>query len=229
MTPMLSLVATAPFLCLIAITLSATFPGSALAEPRMIVGTCVEVDTTPSEGVRVTFFPDSTTTITDADGDFVLDWSGKAGYLQLERPESAACRRVAIWAAESEEDLDLGYLRSPRGATSRSAGLPPGVAPPDTIRGSAPTTETNRYWFAVGVTFDLWGNRLDFERRSGDENVPEHLLEAAEAWADTAAWQFRRESSCEDPPFEATIPMAYYWSSADGVWIRDPDNRPRQQ
>ena len=222
--------ATVPILSLLAISLSVTYPGGALAEPeaRMILGTCVEVDMTPSEGVRVTFFPDSTTAITDVDGDFVLDWSGEAGFVQLERVErGAACRRVAIWAAESGEDLDVGYLRSPRGATSRSVGLQPGVAPPDTIRGSAPPTETNRFWFAMAATFDLWGNLLDFEQRSGDESIPENLIAAAAAWADTAAWEFRRESSCEDPPFEAILPVAYYWSPAEGVWIRDPDNRPR--
>src|SRR5690606_23517508 len=128
---------------------------------RLILGTCVEVSTKPAEGVHVTFVPDSTTTVTDADGDFVLDWSGRAGCLLFERIETGACRRVPIWAAEAEANLDVGLVQSPRGATSRTIGLRAGAAPPDTIRGSAPVTEeTNRFSFTIGATFDLFGNLL---------------------------------------------------------------------
>lgn len=195
---------------------------------RLIVGTCVEADMTEgAPDIHLLFVPDSTTAITDSEGDFLVPWSGRAGFLQIERPDGIACRRIAISAGETEENLDLEFVRAPRGAVSRSPGLGKGSALPDSVSAPDGTPDSNRYWFLVRATFDLWGNLLEVTKQSGDPGTPEVLVAAAKAWADTAAWEFRREASCEDPPFEATIPVAYYWSSSAQAWIRDPDNRPR--
>jgi hypothetical protein len=205
-------------------------PSAAFARSgeRLIVGTCVEADVTQgAPDIHVMFVPDSTTAITDSEGDFLLTWSGRAGFLQIERPNGNACRRIAVSAAETEENLDLGFVRAPRGVASRTPELRKGSALPDSVSAPDPPPDSNRYWFLIRATFDLWGNLLDVTKQSGDPATPEVLVAAAEAWADTAAWEFRREASCEDPPFEATIPVASYWSSSAQAWIRDPDNRPR--
>ena len=74
--------------------------------------------TSPAVGLQVTFVPDSTSATTDSEGDFILDWSGRAGFLQIEGPHT--CRRIAISAVESKDDLDVGLVRTPRGMASLS-------------------------------------------------------------------------------------------------------------
>jgi hypothetical protein len=194
---------------------------------RMLLGTCVGIDSTRAvPDLEVVFLPDSTVTTTDSEGDFLLEWSGRAGFVQIEDPGRGACKRVTVPAAETDGSVDLGRIVAPRGRISHAVPLVAGSTPPDTLRARDHQGPAVRHWFLMRAAFDRWGEMIEAAPQSGDP-APEELIGAAQEWMRKAPWKIRKESRCQDPAFEAIIPMAYRWDPSARAWIRDPDNRPR--
>jgi hypothetical protein len=208
-----------------------------------LVGTCVTQDeTTPVADVKVTLLPPGTETRSDAEGDFVFDWDGNESYLEFHLDDSAFCAQLVVRAfapmAESgtiagEPEgvtlIDVGPIVSvPTRQRSgpATAGMRPGVAPPDEIPESGPDPNLRRLWFALRADLDRFGRIVTIDHHTGDTPSPDLLL-TLDTWMRTLEWRTPDLAPCHSPAFRTIIPMAYDWDAQSRTWKRDPNNRPR--
>lgn len=196
-----------------------------------LTGTTVTPDgKTPVPRARVTVMPESTITFTDIDGDFLVAWSGRQGWItvvpeELGRDGKEWCKRVAIHGRPPESrdtmvDLGMitvmpkaqvGYQKVPtlpqayrRPASMRAPG--PGPGEPDTCR------------VQVSYATDIWGHITRVEITGGTQ-APSGLKDQIFSWIRSIPWVVAAESSCDSSePFKNLEWMDFAW--ADTAWVR---------
>jgi hypothetical protein len=204
----------------------------------LITGTTTTFDNlTPVPNVQVTLFPESLTVVTDAQGDFLIPWSGARSYLKLVATEknkdgTTSCRRIALQPrakTKADSTYDVGVIvfvpnaylpetpwaMRPRELTPQRTFKFPPAAP-----GQRDTCD-----FTMRVVSDMWGQILEIKQTKGDQQ-PARILEAADKWLRSLPWTVQRESRCDlKNPFTAAERFTYV--SSDSGWVYVPKYKPR--
>lgn len=206
--------------------------GAAWAE-WTITGTATTEDNfTGVEGVIVKLHPTGTEMTTDANGDFLMSWTGEKAYLTLTNPlADPLCKRIALFpkpATRADSTLDLGgtvMVPTTRWAGRGKAMPPPGSMPPDSIRIAGPATgEPDSYWMVMRIVTDMYGTPTSIDQYDG-EMAPAHLQAVVIDWLRSIPWIVHRETACDlDDPFRTMVPVTYWYR--DGMWQLLP-NRGR--
>jgi hypothetical protein len=206
------------------------------ASAWLLTGTTVRFDNvTAVPGVRITLFPDSLVTVSDAQGDFLLTWSGERGYLTLvarekNRDGSEWCKRLVLPArnkTRADSTYDVGPVivmpdMALSGATAPTRAN--GVHPPR-IQAPAPAPgERDSCDFWVRWTTDLWGHTREVAQVKGDTK-PTQILEGVFDWIRNFPWTVARESRCGvEPPFAGRERFVYAWSDSGWTYVPHPLN-----
>jgi hypothetical protein len=224
-----------------------TADGTPLGEnevPRLtIAGTTVTPhDNKPVPRVRITVVPESTVTFTDVDGDFLVAWSGREGWITLIPEERARdgsewCKSIVLRehppVVQDVITLDLGLItvmpRAQIGYTQVPT-APPSHPRPGLLRVQGPEPgEPDTCRMQVSYATDLWG-RITRVEVSGGDQPPLGLKDAIFSWIRSVPWTVAAETPCNSPePFKAREWMNYAW--ADSAWVQIPgldlQGRPR--
>jgi hypothetical protein len=211
---------------------------SAPAPSFTLAGTAVGPDLfTPVPGARITVMPESTATYTDADGDFLLPWNGRDGWITVvpaerSRDGSEWCKRVVlrgILGQPHDPMVNLGQvLVTPR---ARLNYLPTPVMPsscerPASIRAPGPRAgEPDTCRVYLNYAADLWG-RITRVNIAGGDDAPAGLRTALFNWIESIPWIVAPETACGPAePFQANKWMDYAWADTAWVKIAPPPSR----
>jgi hypothetical protein len=208
-----------------------------------IAGTTVTPhDSKPVPRVRITVMPESTVTFTDVDGDFLVAWSGREGWITLipeERTRNGSewCKSVVLREHPPEVQdviaLDLGLITvMPRAQIGymQVPTAPPSHPRPALLRVPGPKPgEPDTCRMQVSYGADIWGRTTRVEISSGDQPSL-GLKDAVFSWIRSVPWTVAAETPCNTPePFKAREWMDYAW--ADSAWVQIPaldlQGRPR--
>jgi len=203
----------------------------------MIGGTAVKEDNwTGYPNVRIALEPDSNQVLTDKNGDFLLPWSGRAGFITFTAPDLSPdgqtwCKRIRVDAKQPiprDSTFDLGIVQvlpKVRIQGTSSCQAPPGTMAPTVIhargpKAGAPTTV--HVFVQAGV--DLSGNTVSVTPIGGD-STSAALLPAVHEWLNGIHWLVPRESICGvNEPFASIQQLPYQWQ--DSVWVISVVNGP---
>jgi hypothetical protein len=189
-----------------------------------LLGTTVDADgVKPSVGVRVTLWPQGFSTLSDRDGDFLIDWDGSRGWLTLVPPDSMLtgsrwCKRLALDPADDSASptKDLGLIRvmgRARLVYQKHPTLPTGTGRPDSLNlpGPAPG-DSDTCQVRLRFDADIWGHVTRIELLEGDARPPA-VVEAILDWVRHVDWVVPAESTCdEEIPFASIEDIRYVWS-----------------
>ena len=209
-------------------------PSSGDKAPNLtIAGTTITASSdTPVPRVRITVMPDSAVTFTDADGDFLVSWSGRKGWITLIPEERARdgrewCKRVVLpeQSPESRDPIvDLGLITvMPRAQIGyqQVPTAPPAYPRPASLRVPGPKPgESDTCRVQLSYATDLWG-RITRVEVSGGDQPPSGLKDAIFSWIRSVPWTVASETPCDSPePFRTREWMDYAW--ADTAWVQVP-------
>lgn len=218
--------------CLVILVIPAMLASAAIPARSAwsVVGTTVQADEiTPVPDVRITIYPDSLTSASDANGDFIVSWSGARAWLLFIPPEPRPdgkpwCKRYALYpraAAAADSTLDIGLIRiTPKllGADPLQPLPPKGVEVIPRLRIPGPKEgEPARYWQMLRFRADIWGRTTRVEDMEGDPK-PQPVHDALRRHLQEISWIVPDESRCEEAdPFSNVLTFMYQWQ--DSVWV----------
>jgi hypothetical protein len=198
-----------------------------------LTGTTVTSDgNTAVPRVRLTVMPESTSTVSDADGDFLVSWNGKEGWLSVVAEERGRdgrewCKRVTLREVPGLAPgsmYDLGTIRvTPRAQLSylQMPVMPARVTRPPKIRVPGPKAgEADTCRVQLSYATDLWG-RVTRVGVAGGDKPSDALRDALFTWVRSVPWTVANETMCgSGEPFQALDWMDYAW--ADSTWVLVP-------
>lgn len=197
-----------------------------------LTGTAVTPDARAGvPDVTVTLHPDSSVrAITDADGDFLLPWDGRKGWITLIPAQPGPdgkpwCKRRVFAAAEPGAEpglVDLGpVIVSPRTRFAyQTQATPPRDTPrPRILRLPPPAQgEADTCRFRIRFQADPWGKATTADDLQADP-APEALRKAVLAWVLDVTWGVPAETICgPEAPYTGIDEVYYAWH--DSVWVQ---------
>ncbi len=208
-----------------------------------LVGTCVTRDqeVMPIPEVHILLHPDSTRAISDEAGDFILEWSGRPGWIIFilhgggPTGEDWCIRRTlqSPSADQGELFVDIGriHITPGRRVFSTRPELPHGVSPAQITPVAGPAEGDSLEGIVrFRLTTDIHGNVVDAGVLDS-ETPPDLVAEAVEEWIRSFPWRVGVQTMCDDDhPFNGNIRVRYAWK--DGAWHFEhaadrPDRRLR--
>ncbi len=208
-----------------------------------LVGTCVTRDEglVPMPDVLILLHPDSTRAVTDEAGDFILEWSGRPGWINFVLPGGSPtgedwCMRTTLQPPTADQGdlfIDVGRVRITPGRRvfSTRPELPHGVSPQQIPPAAGPAEgEDLEGIIRFRFTTDIHGNVVE-AGTVGSDVPPGKVASALEDWITSFPWSVGTQTICDDDhPFTGDIRVSYVWK--DGAWHFDhaadrPDRRLR--